>query len=455
MKLELIKQKRVLIVGLGVTGESVVRFLNAHDVAFDVVDERVAATAALSMQYQLDALRNTTMHNTLDADLCCSYDVLVISPGVPRALPSLQAADEKGVQIIGDIELFASAIGDTPVIAVTGSNGKSTVVSWIAHVLDACGVTAKLCGNIGTPALDCIDHKAQLYVLELSSYQLESTSSLKAMSATVLNVSDDHLDRYDSIEDYAHVKRRVYQGCQHAVVNHDDQRTWLHSSETTQANVSNADCHAFTLGSDDAHYHLSDAANDAWLCQGDEQLIRRSQLPTPGEHNVANALAVVALLEPLQLNVSKLVKALANFNGLEHRTELVLDNKGVRWYNDSKGTNIDACSKAVAAMQAPVILIAGGMGKGANFSALRNVVEQHVKALVLIGVDAELMRDALRGTTDIYMASSIDDAVRRCLQLSTEGDVVLLSPACASFDMFDSFEHRGLMFKKAVQEVAA
>ena len=438
-----LKNKRVLIVGLGVTGESVVRFLSAHKVAFDVADEKASPSVELKKH-----LGDAHVFKQLDAQLCKGYDVLVISPGVPRALPALVEALEHGVDIIGDIELFAHAVGNTPVIAVTGSNGKSTVVSWIAHVLVHCGKRAKLCGNIGLPALDSIDATAEIYVLELSSYQLESTTSLKTLSAAVLNISDDHMDRYPSIEHYAQVKRRVYENCDHTVINLDDKRAFDQSMAANSVTFS-------VSNSTDANYHVKDAANDAWLCRGDEKLMRRSQLQTPGNHNVANALAVLALLEPIALDSEKLIVGMSGFYGLEHRTEFVLDNKGVRWYNDSKGTNIDACEKAILAMAAPVVLIAGGMGKGADFHALRSVVEQHVKALVLIGEDAALIRDALSGATQCVMASSMEDAVKQSAALAQDGDVVLLSPACASFDMFENFEQRGVQFKQAVKAVAA
>ncbi len=450
MRLDIIKNKRVLVVGLGVTGESVVRFLHSNGVSFDVVDEKSTPSASLLQQ-----LRQSDVHTQLNAELCCAYDLLIISPGVPRSLPALQAAIEKDIDIIGDIELFASAVGQTPIIAVTGSNGKSTVVSWIAHVLEACDIPVKLCGNIGTPALDSIDAQAKIYVLELSSYQLESTQSLGATSAAVLNVSDDHMDRYDSIEHYAAVKRTVYKGCQHAVYNQDDNRTWVQSSAVQAGCDVAPHCADFSLLTNKANYHLGDAANDGWLCWSDEPVIPRSELQLPGDHNVANALAVIALLEPFNINRQALRAALGNFNGLEHRTEFVLEHNGVRWYNDSKGTNIDACKKAVTAMQAPVILIAGGIGKGADFAALQGVVEQHVKALVLIGVDAELMHKALSGSTTTFTEASLRDAVQRCVALANEGDVVLLSPACSSFDMFDNFEQRGDKFKQAVREIAA
>ena len=459
MNIDIIKNKRVLVVGLGVTGESVVRFLHAQQVVFDVVDEKSKPSDALQRQ-----LADATVHTILDAKLCSEYDVLVISPGVPRSLKALQAAASAGVEIIGDIELFTQAIGDTPVIAVTGSNGKSTVVSWIAHVLIHCGKRVRLCGNIGTPALDSIDADTEVYVLELSSYQLESTMSLKTISAAVLNISDDHMDRYSTIEHYAEVKRRVYSGCAHSVVNLDDKRTWLQPNNVeagaelgaTQFQHANNDSTAFSLiNIEGAEYHLLEAANDAWLCHGDKKLVLRSQLQTPGNHNVANALAVLALLQPMNLDLNKTIVGLVAFSGLEHRTEFVLERDGVRWYNDSKGTNIDACEKAITAMSGPVVLIAGGLAKGADFTALRVVVEQHVKALLLIGKDASHIRDALKGTTQIVMANSLNEVVKRADELAESGDVVLFSPACSSFDMFENFEQRGELFKRAVEAIAA
>jgi len=452
--MDTIRNKRVLVVGLGVTGESVVRYLHAQQVKFDVVDEKSQPSEALQRY-----LTNATMHTTLDAALCSAYDILVISPGVPRSLQALQSAKAAGVEIIGDIELFTRAIGSTPVIAVTGSNGKSTVVSWIAHVLKHCGKRAKLCGNIGTPALDSIDASTELYVLELSSYQLESTLSLKTISAAVLNISDDHMDRYASIEHYAEVKRRIYGGCAHPVINLDDERTWIKPMDALlddqQPHIGQNHGTVFSLINTSADYYVVEAANDAWLCCGDNKLLRRSQLQTPGDHNVANALAVLALLQPVSLDLSKAIVGLIQFRGLEHRTEFVLERDGVRWYNDSKGTNIDACRKAITAMNGPVILIAGGMSKGADFTALRVVVEQHVKALLLFGEDAALIRDALTGAAKIFMTTGMEEAVKRADEVAESGDVILLSPACSSFDMFENFEQRGKLFKQAVEAIAA
>ena len=446
-----LQSKRVLIVGLGLTGASVIRYLHSHNVAFDVVDEKATPSAELA-----ECLQQAAFHQVLNAQLCCNYDVIVLSPGVPRALPAIQAALESNVVVIGDIELFSHATLNAPVIAVTGSNGKSTVVSWVAHVLNTCGVKAITCGNIGLPALDSIDDSVQMYVLELSSYQLESTQSLRSLSAAVINVSDDHLDRYDSIEHYAQVKRRVYRGCSHAVINKDDSRTWLVDQELTTEHKAISSSASFSVvDTESSDYCLSGAANDAQICKGDMPLLSRSKLQTPGIHNAANALTVLALLQPVQLDIQQAAAALSGFRGLQHRTELIRIRNDVRWYNDSKGTNIDACQKAITAMQAPVVLIAGGQGKDADFTALRPVVDQHVKAVVLIGQDAKIIADALVRVTGIHLASDIEDAVNQCAQLAVAGDAVLLSPACASFDMFNNFEQRGELFTQAVQGLAA
>jgi len=433
-------------------------------VAFDIADEHAQADEALTNS--LDSDRNTDINDTmsantrgpvfhreLSASLCTSYDVIVLSPGVPRTLPCIVAAIESGVVVVGDVALFASAAQGKPLIAVTGSNGKSTVVTWLGHVLEACGRRAVVCGNIGLPVLDSLlgDEEVDnvVYVLELSSYQLESTCNLQATSAVVLNVSDDHMDRYDSIEHYAAVKRVIYQHVQHCVFNRDDDRT-VDASNTAASqqyfSVSKAlpgDC------------QLAKAANDDWLSDGESNIVQLDALQMPGQHNVANALAVIALLMPFELNSKQLACGLIAFRGLPHRTEFIGEYNGVRWYNDSKGTNIDACKKALEAMQAPIVLIAGGQGKGADFSALNKTVEQHVKALVLIGEDREIIASTWQNLAPIHRADDLHEAVQLCDQLSEKGDVVLLSPACASFDMFDNFEQRGEQFCREVEALVA
>jgi UDP-N-acetylmuramoylalanine--D-glutamate ligase len=452
---------RVLVVGAGVSGASVVRYLHNQGIAFDLVDEKPLSKTLAPL------LAESTVFDAFDAELFCNYDVLILSPGIPRTQPAVAAALHAGVAVLGDIELFASVV-DRPVIAVTGSNGKSTVVSWLAEVLQASGENIVLCGNIGEPALDSLSDSAALYVLELSSYQLESTTRLAPLAAVVLNVSDDHMDRYTSIEHYARVKRRIYRGCRHIVANYDDKRTWPESVaddgpvDARYAGDGHDDNHRpamvrfFSLHDEsNATYYLATEADPQWLCHGEQRLLPQSDLQVPGAHNVANALAIAALLEPLALDCDLLKKGLASFRGLPHRTQFITEHAGVRWYNDSKGTNVDACIKAINAMPGPVVLIAGGLGKGADFHALRSTVEHCVKALVLIGRDRQLMAAALQGAARVEFATSMVDAVQLCANLAQAGDVVLLSPACASFDMFRDFIERGERFSEAVEVLAA
>ncbi len=439
--------KRVLIVGFGSTGASVARFLQLHDVTFEVADECDQQTAS-----EHASTLSCEFHTQFSADLFKTFDVLVLSPGVPRSLTSIKEAIAAGVDVIGDIELFAGVV-EAPVIAVTGSNGKSTVVSWIAHTLQGAGINAIACGNIGLPALDSLGESADVYVLELSSYQLESTRSLKPLAAAVLNVSDDHLDRYDDIEHYAAVKRSLLKDAEYCVVNQDDPRTWPQDDESIEGV-----CEKFTLSTksdQNSRWHRVIKNDQTWLCDENFAFLDQSELSVPGDHNAANALAVLALIEPLQVPFTALKKGLVGFAGLPHRSEYIGESKGVRWYNDSKGTNIDACSKAIQAMPGSVILIAGGISKGADFSALRQLVEQRVKLLILIGRDRAQIRNQLEGSTTIIMAEELRSAVEAAHQHAKDGDVVLLSPACSSFDMFRNFEDRGEQFAATVEEVLA
>ncbi|MBX2878494.1 MAG: UDP-N-acetylmuramoyl-L-alanine--D-glutamate ligase [Granulosicoccus sp.] len=440
-------EQKILVVGLGKTGCSVCKFLFQQQIAFDAVDNRekppVMGDAA---QYLSDA----QIFDSFSETLFCGYDVLVVSPGVALSTPAIQAAIEKGVKVIGDVELFARTV-NAPVIAVTGSNGKSTVVAWLDSVLRQTSLNAVLCGNIGEPVLSSLDENADVYVVELSSFQLETTYSLKTLSASVLNISEDHMDRYENLEHYASVKRRIYQECENPVVNADDSLTWPAEPIAGQANVVRFSTAAPT-GSD---FGIQQHEGEDWLASATALICRSLDLPLPGQHNALNALAVLALLRPLGISNEKLVSGLKTFCGLPHRTQLVAEIAGVRWYNDSKGTNVDACQKAINAMTGPVILIMGGQGKDADFSSLRDTVEKHVKSLILIGEDASLIAAALDGVVEPLGASDMSDAVSQAAHAAVSGDVVLLSPACASFDMYDSFEHRGDVFMEAVQRVAA
>ncbi len=444
MKPELLQNKKVLVVGLGVTGWSVVRYLQANNIPFAVADEKAPSSD------EAKALGDAVLYAQFDKTVFAAVDVIVLSPGVPRSHPALSTAIDNGVKVIGDIELFASAV-TKPVIAVTGSNGKSTVVSWIAHILAQTEFNAVLCGNIGQPALDSISDVADVYVLELSSYQLESTESLAPLAASVLNISDDHMDRYNSLDHYAQTKRHIYNNCEYAIANRDDARTWPDSNDVSANEVT-----YFAIDTNaENDYRCIERDSEYLLVKGNTELLELSSSRLPGRHNRANALATVALLAPLGIEQHVLQSSINTFAGLPHRTELVAKIDHVLWYNDSKGTNIDACEKAIEAMPGPVILIAGGLGKGADFSALRDAVSKYVKALVLIGRDRQLIADALNDLASVRFCDSMNDAVQAANEIAVAGDAVLMSPACASFDMFDNFEQRGIRFCEAVQELAA
>ena len=464
MNLQELINRRVLIVGYGVTGASAARYLKRNGIEFDIADQsddNRIARIALEIDGRpatFDTHQTTgdaqdlcsRVFNTFDSALFTRYAVIILSPGIPRSLPPLVEAVAQGVDIVGDIELFAGA-AEAPVIAVTGSNGKSTVVAWIESALRGAGINAVACGNIGEPALDSLQASVDVYVLELSSYQLESTRSLQPLSATVLNVSDDHLDRYDSLDHYAATKRRVYEGAGHCVANRDDSRTWPEDVEQRTVDY-------FTLSQDavnGARWHRMNQGNQQWICDDHYGLVDQACLSLPGEHNVANALAVLALISPLEVPFSALKEGFIRFAGLAHRSQFVGEKAGVRWFNDSKGTNVDACRKAIEAMPGPVVLIAGGIAKGADFTQLRATVEQYVRLLVLIGRDRDQIAQQLQNTVEIVMAVDLVEAVQICKQRARSGDVVLLSPACSSFDMFKSFEDRGQQFITAVEEVLA
>lgn len=441
---------RILVVGLGRTGESVVRYLQRANATIEVADEHLdtARQAEFTKKFS-----DIPVHTCFSESLFAQFDLLVVSPGVPLMHESLRAAREHGVRIAGDIELFAAQC-KASLIAVTGSNGKSTVVEWLGCVLGASDRKAVVAGNIGTPVLDVLDVAADIVVLELSSFQLELLDELATVSAVVLNVSEDHMDRYDSFTDYAAAKRRIHRGCQHIVVNACDRETWP-AGDATVVSASFASADNDYDAARVVHCSVGRHEQCDWLKAGDEPVMPASDIQLAGAHNIENALAVIALLMPLDLPVSVLKQGLVSFGGLPHRTQLVSSTRGVTWVNDSKGTNVDACAKAVAGMGAPVILIAGGLAKGADFSVLREPVTEYVKALILIGKDAQMIEDVLGDLVSVHHACTMREAVEKAAVLADSGDVVLLSPACASFDMFDSFEHRGDVFCLEVGRLAA
>ena len=452
----------ILVLGLGATGLSVARYLSRLGVAFELADENIDEQRQAELEQMFLA---SVVHRQFSAGLFKGFDLIVASPGIPQSHPDLVAARTHGVQIVGDIDLFLGQI-DSQVIAVTGSNGKSTVVAWLGEVLGQSDLRSAIAGNIGTPVLELTDQDLDVVVLELSSFQLETLQQMDSLSSSVLNVSEDHLDRYASFDDYAKAKRKIYQGTSFVVANANDSQTWPCTDDEPVSNdidalfslsMSNVGDTDVDAGTGESTFHYSVAMHDEqeWLFAGAEPVFPVADLKVAGRHNVENALAVIALLKPLELPLSLIRQGLASFTGLAHRTELVSEISGVRWYNDSKGTNVDACAKAISGMNAPVVLIAGGLGKDADFTQLRTPVANHCKALVLIGRDAAVLEAALADIVRVYRANSMREAVTAAHKCAVSGDVVVLSPACASFDMFDSFEHRGNVFADEVRRLAA
>lgn len=433
--------RSALVVGLGRTGLSCVEHLSAKGVGFSVVDSRASPPG-------LDALRER--FPAVDA-YCGGFhpscfegaDLVVVSPGVSLREAPIAAASARGVPVVGDIELFARA-ADAPVVAVTGSNGKSTVTTMVGEMARRAGRKVRVGGNLGEPALSLLGHGADLYVLELSSFQLERTRSLRAAAAVVLNVAADHMDRYRDVDEYAETKARIYERAATAVVNLDDLRV----RRMVRGKGRRI---AFSLRAPDAgEFGVAGAGSDAWLAFGAERLLHAGRLPVAGGHNVANALAALALGRAVGLPMPAMLEALRTFRGLAHRCELVAERGGIRWYDDSKATNVGATLAAIEGLgrEGRLVLIAGGEGKGADFSPLRSAVAEHVQAVVLIGRDAPRLESALRGAVRLHRAGGLDEAVEIAGRLALPAGRVLFSPACASFDMFDDYRARGEAFTR-------
>jgi UDP-N-acetylmuramoylalanine--D-glutamate ligase len=384
-----------------------------------------------------------------DATLLEKADLVVVSPGVAMSGPFFDAARARSLPMIGDIELFARAVR-APVAAITGTNGKSTVTTLLAQMATKSGLRIAAGGNLGSPALDLLDGSVQLYILELSSFQLETTQSLSLAAATVLNVTPDHMDRYPDVRTYAAAKALIFERCEVAVINLDDPlvAAMANSTQRTLSFSLRAD-----VGADFALRRGDDG--DWWLTRAGQPLLALAQMRINGLHNAANALAALALGEALGLPRAACVQALREFAGLPHRAQWVGEIGGVRYINDSKGTNVGATLAAVAGMSGPLIVIAGGDGKGQDFSPLRAAFADKVRAVVLIGRAARALATVLERTVACHSASTLDEAVDIAAHLAQAGDTVLLSPACASLDMFRDYAHRGSVFVAAVQRRSA
>ena len=435
-----------LVLGLGATGLSCARHLSAHGYRVRVADSRPAPPMLSSLRLEFPDMPVNT--GPWDSRVFRDADLLVVSPGLSLRDPEIAAALAAGATAVGDIELFARA-ATAPVIAITGANGKSTVTTLVGEMCRAAGLDTAVGGNIGTPALDLLRHpEPDVYVLELSSFQLETTFSLNARSATVLNITPDHMDRYRNIEEYAAAKERIFQGDGVIVLNRDD------SQVMAMARVGRRTmCFGLSQPRDESDYGLVRKGSDEWLARGARAFMPVAGLRLEGRHNVANALAAAALTDVIGVPFDAMRHALSSFTGLRHRTEVVGERDGVLWINDSKGTNVGATVAALNGMDRPVILIAGGDGKGADFSQLRGAVRDRVRGMVLIGRDAPLLEQALGDLVPVVHAADMREAVQKAAALALSGDAVLLSPACASFDMFRNYEHRGDVFRDAVAKV--
>jgi len=439
-------KQRILIVGLGKTGLSCARYLSSQGIEVAVIDSREQPELLVQLQQELPNVAVFT--GGFDQQVFDSADELIVSPGVSLKHPVITKAISEGKTILGDVELFAQQ-AKAPVMVVTGSNGKTTVTSLLSVMAREAGKDVRVGGNIGKPVLELLEKtEPDLYVLELSSFQLEYTKTLNAFVATVLNISEDHMDRYEDVYEYMKAKQRAFRGSGTMVLNRDDSNvmSMIEPLRTVKT---------FGLQEPEAtEYGIREIKGECWLCHGDSNLLKASDLKIPGLHNVANALAALAMGEAAGFSLSAMVRALKGFQGLAHRTQFIRELDNVRWFNDSKGTNIGATQAALNGMPGKVVLIAGGEGKGADFRELRETVASKVSAVVLLGRDAEVIKQSLEGTTTLIHAVDMQDAVNQARQYAEAGDVVILSPACASFDMFDNYEHRGNVFSEYVRGLA-
>ena len=438
----------VLVVGLGKSGASTARYLSREGARMVLTDSR-AAPGGLDELRALPGVDGIHVGAFAAPAPLSQFAFAVVSPGVPLDDPFIESLRAAKLELIGDIELFARAVGDTPVIGITGSNGKSTVTELIGAMAREAGVHAGVGGNLGTPALDLLDDRHQLYVLELSSFQLETTETLKLVAATVLNISPDHLDRHGSLERYTAAKARIYAHTQTAVVNRDDRST--HTGAHTARRVVSFGPDAPSKG----HYGLIEHDGETWAARGETPLFPISSLKIEGLHNAANALAAFALAEAAGLNEAGMFKALFSFTGLAHRCEWVADLDGVSWINDSKGTNVGATMAALQGLQGPLVWIGGGQGKGQDFTALRAPLKAKARLAILFGQDAAAIEHDLAGQVPVQRVDDLAAAVLAARTAAQHGDRVLLSPACASLDQFKNYEQRGAVFRARVLELKA
>ena len=440
-----------VVVGLGKTGLSCVRFLRALGYQVAVNDTRLTPPNLAELNAEFPEVEVSL--GRLDEALLLRAQEIITSPGISINEPELLSVRvNAGISVIGDIELFCRAT-TKPIVAITGSNAKSTVTTLVGLMAENAHIKVGVGGNLGTPVLELLDPETELYILELSSFQLETTHSLKAAAAIVLNVSEDHMDRYASMQAYHQAKHRVYRNCQFYITNRQDPLTVPLLPEAIPHT-------SFGLDAPDLKtYGVIREAGQSYLAKGRQKLLLAGEMGIFGEHNIANALAALALGEAVHIPMPVMLQTLKEFKGLPHRCQLVSKHQDVAWYNDSKGTNVGATLAAIdglgAAITGKVILIAGGVGKGQDFKPLSPALAKYGKAVILIGEDASKIDAAITANVDKVYATTLVDAVQQAQTLASTGDAVLLSPACASFDMFKHYEDRGQQFVSAVATVTS
>ncbi|MGK4332896.1 UDP-N-acetylmuramoyl-L-alanine--D-glutamate ligase [Lonsdalea quercina] len=431
--------KKVVIIGLGLTGLSCVDFFLTRGVTPRVVDTRVSPPGLDKLPEQVERYVGGLQESWL-----MDSDLIVASPGIALATPALCDAADAGIEIVGDIELFCRE-AQAPIVAITGSNGKSTVTTLVGEMARAAGWSVGVGGNIGVPALELLKQECQLYVLELSSFQLETTYSLHAAAATILNVTEDHSNRYPlGLQQYRAAKLRIYENAAVCVVNADDALTMP---------VRGADDRCLSFGVDVGNYHLNRQQGETWLRVNGERVINTRELKLVGQHNYTNALAALALADTVGIPRASALAALTDFTGLAHRFQLVLDRNDVRWINDSKATNVGSTEAALSGLHidGTLHLLLGGDGKSADFSPLKPYLQGDNVRLYCFGRDGDLLA-ALR--PDIAQSTeTMAQAMTLISQQVSPGDVVLLSPACASLDQFRNFEQRGDEFARLAEEL--
>ena len=441
----IVTNRKTAILGMGATGISVAAFFASKDMPFDFADSR-------NVPPNIDLVKVNYPQaeialGSFDTDFLCRYDRLIVSPGISLAESALVKAKQQGVELLGDLELFLEQ-AEAPVVAITGSNGKSTVTALLGKMAADSGISVGIGGNLGTPMLDLLDHSHKLYVIEVSSFQLELLNDSRGAISCLLNISPDHLDRYKNLQEYHTAKHRIFRGASKVIVNREDVLT--RPLISTQIPMIGFGLNQPDLGS----FGILEGIKDGYLSYGIERLMRVDQVALKGTHNIANALAALALGYSVDLPMQGMLDTLKTYKGLPHRCQSIAKINNVSFINDSKATNTGATIAAIKGFGNPnsknIVLIAGGQAKGQDFSSLSAEITAFVKLTILIGEDANQLAAALDGSCEIKYSDSLDEAIIQANHSAISGDTVLLSPACASFDMFDGFEHRGYCFETAV-----